>query len=425
MVSRSMADRFVFMLADESRETIPPPYPGPYTGHSGAIDPLNSRQPYLKRAISTEKMRLPQRHGEQPGFFHQYGGVWRALPAVLAVIIWSTQMIYFFFWFTSRPANDDGSWHRIGASYAAWPFISCIGAERELCFKLASIIVACLLWITFGIDYFIGRKAPVGKWFRLAKTVFASVSSVFLIALAFSSVNGQRNNHLIFTSFQIILMAFAKVSDWYLNRAMREWLPNNRHLQISKAWKRVAASIALPAGLLVMCGIYGCTAKFVNDTVIFTSQCWSLVSFAATAEWTLSCLWMIFVGTVAYDNYHLEDTVYQLLTTPAPLNPKRSKLAFWIRRRKDDRRRNDLEDESEGLEALRLSNAGQIVDPDRPNVSERNSFAESIDERRAEVYSPLEHQGRTWLPSTPAMTEPGSGNRGYQHVSHAPDLEDL
>lgn len=241
---RAVADRHVFMLADESRETILPPYPGPYTGRSSLIDPLDSQKPYLKRTTSSEKIRLPQVYRKRLGFFHHYAGMWRALPAVLAVIIWTAQMIYFLFWFMSRPANEDGSWHRIGASYAAWPFISCIGAERELCFKLASIIVACLLWITFGIDYFIGRKAPIGKWLRLAKMVFSSISSVFLIALAFSSVDGQRKNHLIFTSFQIILMACAKVCDWYLNRAMRAWLPGNRHLQISKAWKRVAASIA-------------------------------------------------------------------------------------------------------------------------------------------------------------------------------------
>lgn len=238
------APRPVFMLADESRETILPPYTGHYTGYSSAPDPSKSRQSYPQGMASNEKTRLPQIRRKRSGFFHEYAGVWRALPAVLAVIIWTAQMIYFFFWFLSRPANGDGSWHRIGASYAAWPFISCIGAERELCFKAASVIVACLLWVTFGIDYFLGRQSPAGKGFRLAKMVFSNLSSIFLIALAFSSVNGQRNNHLIFTSFQIWFMAAAKVSDWYLNRALREWLPDNRHLQISKAWKRVAASIA-------------------------------------------------------------------------------------------------------------------------------------------------------------------------------------
>lgn len=173
-----------------------------------------------------------------------------------------------------------------------------------------------------------------------------------------------------------------------------------------------------------MCGIYGCTAKFVNDTVIFTSQCWSLVSFAATAEWTLSCLWMIFVGTVAYDNYYLEDTVHQLLTTPPPLNPKGSGFASWIRRRNENRSRNDIEDGNGKLEAMRIPDTGLIVEPDVQNISERNSFAESMDERRAEEFSPLHHQGRSWLPSVSATTEPLSTNRGYQHVSHSPDLEE-
>jgi hypothetical protein len=232
------------MLSNDSRETILPPYPGPYTGYPGAAISSTSRQLPATDLASNEHTHLPQTYRMKSGFFHRYAGVWRALPAVLAVIIWSALMIYFLFWFISRPPGEDGSWHRIGASYAAWPFISCIGAERELCFKLASIAVACLLWATFGIDYFVGRRAPMGRRLRLAKMMFSSISSVFLIALAFSSVNGQRKNHLIFTSFQIILMAAAKVCDWYLNRAMREWLPDNRHLQISKAWKRVAASIA-------------------------------------------------------------------------------------------------------------------------------------------------------------------------------------
>jgi len=231
------------MLANDSRESILPPYPGPYTGYLGPDGPSNSR-PLSSKGLAANKGTQSPHYRVGSGCFNGHAGIWRALPAVLAVTLWSTQMIYFFFWFVNRPANEDGSWHRIGASYAAWPFISCIGAERELCFKLTSIIVACLLWITFGIDYFVGRKAPVARRLRFGKMVFSSVSSVFLIALAFSSVDGQRKNHLIFTSFQIILMACAKVCDWYLNRAMREWLPHNRHLQVSKAWKRVAASIA-------------------------------------------------------------------------------------------------------------------------------------------------------------------------------------
>lgn len=172
-----------------------------------------------------------------------------------------------------------------------------------------------------------------------------------------------------------------------------------------------------------MCGIYGCTAKFVDNKVIFTSQCWSWVSFAATAEWTLSVLWMIFISTVAYDNYYLEDTVQQLLTTPPPLNPKGSGLAFWKRWRKTGQAEHGLEDGNGRLEAMRTPARERVVEQSVRDHSGRNSFAESMDDRRVEEYSPLEHQGQTWLPSITSMTAPGSTNRGYQHVSHSPNLE--
>lgn len=43
---------------------------------------------------------------------------------------------------------------------------------------------------------------------------------------------------------------------------------------------------------MAIIGIYGCTAKFDFDKVVFTPVCWSLVSFAAPAEWTLSWCWV-------------------------------------------------------------------------------------------------------------------------------------
>ena len=121
--------------------------------------------------------------------FRRSIGLWRALPAALGAIFWSTQMIYFLFWFVSRPPLSDGAWSRIGPSYAAFPFISCVGAVRELSFKAVSITVAVLLWTAFGIDFFVGRQSPVGKFWRLGKLICSSVSSVFLIALAFASVD--------------------------------------------------------------------------------------------------------------------------------------------------------------------------------------------------------------------------------------------
>ena len=144
---------------------------------------------YVNLSLSQSHTRTePKEHKISEGVRRSIG-LWRALPATLGAILWSTQMMYFLFWFVSRPPLSDGAWPRIGPSYAAFPFISCVGAVRELSFKAVSIIVAILLWIAFGIDFFVGRQSSVGKFWRLGKLILSSVSSVFLIALSFASVD--------------------------------------------------------------------------------------------------------------------------------------------------------------------------------------------------------------------------------------------
>jgi hypothetical protein len=153
-------------------------------------------------------------------------------------------MIYFLFYFVTRPAEPDGSWPRVGPSYAGFPFISCIGAIRETSFKSVSITVAILLWVGFGIDYAIGSRSPVGIWWRRGKLALACISNAFLIALSFASVDDHHKLHLIFTSFQIIGMGLCKVCDWNLGQAMRFRTPQNRYLAKVKIWKRIAATVA-------------------------------------------------------------------------------------------------------------------------------------------------------------------------------------
>lgn len=173
-----------------------------------------------------------------------------------------------------------------------------------------------------------------------------------------------------------------------------------------------------------MCGIYGCTAKFDNGMVIFTSQCWSLVSFAATAEWTLSVLWMIFVGTVAYDNYHLEDTVQMLLMTPPPLPREGRGLGFWKARwGKKVHAAHDLENWSGRPDAIKAHQPELDLEQETQSLSRRNSIVESMDDRRVEEYSPLGHQGRTWLQPMSSITRPDLSSRGYQQVSNSPSPE--
>jgi len=175
-----------------------------------------------------------------------------------------------------------------------------------------------------------------------------------------------------------------------------------------------------------MLGIYGCTARFVNDRVIFSSQCWSLVSFAATAEWTLSWLWMIFVGTVAYDNYHLEDTVQMLLTTPRPPNRKNHGLGFWVTRwfRKDQGGR-DVENWGGRSEARQALTTNRDFDRERRSMSQRDSIVASMDDRRVEEYSPLQHQGHTWIPSMPSRAGRDLSDGGYQPIRNSPNLQNL
>jgi hypothetical protein len=225
-----------------SHDAIPPPYTGIATDNMDESEhnhPSNRSSPRY-----TTEATLSQRPYKQGGFFRRQIGLWRALPCFVGALIWSSQMIYFFFYFITRKSESDGSWPRIGPSYAMFPFISCVGAVRELSFKTVSIIMAVLLWTGFGIDYVVGSRSPVGLWWRRGKLFLSSTSSVFLIALSFASVDAHHRLHLIFTSFQIICMGLSKVCDWNLARDMRERTPNNRYLKRSKVLKRIAAIIA-------------------------------------------------------------------------------------------------------------------------------------------------------------------------------------
>lgn len=237
-------------------ESIPPPYSAPAVAQSPSsanIVPTLDHENRNPKAHSPSSPSMPLPHLNRSPLSHLRRNIPRigAITAAIAAILWSTQMIYFLVWFVSQSPQSDGSWSRIGFSYAAFPFISCVGARREGWFKTSSITVAILLWITFSIDYFLGRKSPVGRWWRLGKFVLSSISSVFLIALSFASVNDHHKLHLIFTSFQIICMGLAKVCDWELNNAMKEHTSSNPYLKRARAWKRVAASIALRESPLV------------------------------------------------------------------------------------------------------------------------------------------------------------------------------
>ncbi|KIW22781.1 uncharacterized protein PV07_11047 [Cladophialophora immunda] len=442
-----MNSNHAFIALNSSHETLPP-----YRGSaalSPALDEM-AKSESIGRSANTSapyksKPFLPPTTYKRQGFFRRHISLWRALPVALAAIFWSAQMVYFIFYFITRPAQEDGSWPRIGPSYALFPFISCVGAVREFSFESVSITVAILLWTGFGIDYIVGRQAPVAIWWRRGKLFCSSISSVFLIALSFASDDVHHKLHLIFTSFQICFMALAKTCDWNLVRAMRERTPNNRFIERVRIWKRIAVVVAMPSGIMAIIGIYSCTAKVEQGKLIFTPVCWTLVSFAAPAEWTLSWCWVIFLATVAYDNYHLDYTVRLLLNTPPP-PPKRKShgLAFWRRwSEKDPAFGVDMDDwgERQGLTnaAAPTSNERGGVSPPQIQIqrfsegqqhqqqqqrkrgrsgSMTGSFREELDE---EDIAGISHDGSVtpgWAPATmPRSVFEGSG---YQQVRSSP-----
>ncbi|KAJ9614345.1 hypothetical protein H2200_002481 [Cladophialophora chaetospira] len=141
-------------------------------------------------------------------------------------------------------------------------------------------------------------------------------------------------------------MGGAKICDCNLNREMKNATPGNRYLRKSRAWKRVAAAIALPASVVTIIGIYGCSAKFENGEVTFTPECWTLVSLAAVAEWTLSWCWVIFLGTMFYDAFHMDYTIRLLLSQPRLTSKARTfDLKFWRRTEKTEKDGADLQKE--------------------------------------------------------------------------------
>jgi hypothetical protein len=51
-------------------------------------------------------------------------------------------------------------------------------------------------------------------------------------------------------------------------------------------------TMLIACSVMAIIGIYGCSAKFENGQVMFSPVCWSLVSFAAPAEWALAWAWV-------------------------------------------------------------------------------------------------------------------------------------
>ena len=237
------------------------------------------------------------------------------LPAFAAAAVWAITMAYFQIYLLNLPPEDDGSWPRIGLSYAAYPFISCIGAVQAWSFRISSIMVATLLTITFTMDFMIGKRVAFRGRIRVArigKMLSALSSNAFLVALSFANAeNGsQRDHHLIFVSLQIFGMGMVRSWDWLLIREMIRWpaLAGDPALLKSRRFKKIESAFAFPASMVAMTAIYSCTAtpRVVEGEPQFSMQCWSLLSYSAVFEWTLSWVSVGYMCTLGFDLMNLQ-----------------------------------------------------------------------------------------------------------------------
>lgn len=214
----------LFNVRINSGEAVPPPY---------------------SPSVALPIHAIPMTQPAKVGFFRRHIRLFRALPAGLAALLWTSMMIYFLAYFMSLPANTDGSWPRIGVSYAAFPYISCIGAVLQTQFEVFCLIMGVLLWVAYWIDFLVGRRAKVANGLRMAKLTLVCISTIFLVVLAFANVNRDHEKHLITAAVQMLTMGGAKVCDWFLIRAMSRRSPYNPYLEKSRYWKGIATTIAI------------------------------------------------------------------------------------------------------------------------------------------------------------------------------------
>jgi hypothetical protein len=261
-----------------------------------------------------------------------------ASPAAISFLSWLVMLIYFQIYFLNLDPNPDGSWPRIGFTYAAYPFISCIGAVRATAFRTACIIVAiCTVWV-FSWDFAIGiraRKFPSLKgqswWFLTARgfKLFAAVAgSAFLIAMSYANVEdgSQHDRHLIFTTLQIIGMGGTRFWDFFVSREVVKRINANgqqipQSMAKSKFCKTIEGTVCMLCVPIVLPAIYGCSSK-VHVTrvspieISMTGSCWGLLSYGAVLEWVMSTSWLLYMLSTGWDVVHLEEWNEDLREVP-------------------------------------------------------------------------------------------------------------
>jgi hypothetical protein len=213
-------------------------------------DNVSSRLLEHKKADSRQRL-LEYSHNNSnhhaattSNFLYRHRHFFYASPAVLAGVLWASMMVYFEIYYQTLSRDSSGHLPRIGDAYSTFPYISCIGATRLSYFRGFATTVAFLVSTAFFLDFYLGRVVQPGRWFRLSKFLFGIISSAFLVALSFESVNSSNHLHLIFTSIQIWCMGLAKLSDYFLSYCMRRHDRGNPHLLFAKLWKKCVGCVA-------------------------------------------------------------------------------------------------------------------------------------------------------------------------------------
>ncbi|KAF2826664.1 hypothetical protein CC86DRAFT_405929 [Ophiobolus disseminans] len=243
----------------------------------------------------------------------------RAIPNTLATVLWTTMLLYFASWYTTRKKVPTGPEAKLALpkpchAFSLWPYISCVGQHEKLVFR--GVCIAMALLISFSFIQLTRLTAPIktGRRLRFTSTAFAILSSVALVALTYELIDEMPLPHLITASGQIFAMFVCKCFDWGWNMAVRRaWARKMgrwrrvRALEVSRWCKIGVAAFSVGPAIFTCLGIYGCqNADVIADQA---STCNRIVALSEIAEWELSLGWVAYMCCIAYDLYHVDDVV--------------------------------------------------------------------------------------------------------------------
>lgn len=163
-------------------------------------------------------------------------------PSAVAWLSWLIMIIDFLASYLNL-RDPNGHIPRISNHYATFPYISCIGALHETYFRITCIVVAACVITSFLLDYHFGKAIVAGRLWRQIKVFWGIVTSIFLVAMSFASINDGGDLHLIFVSVHLWTAICAKICDFVSGILMRKVNKTNRHLIFAKRWKKAVGFV--------------------------------------------------------------------------------------------------------------------------------------------------------------------------------------